>query len=42
MDWFIGMLKDCIKRNRPFLIRPENAIDILQALGIRTWIAIEE
>jgi hypothetical protein len=35
MKEIIERLKDCIKRNRPMLVRPEDAEEILIELGIR-------
>mgnify|MGYP007032386654 CR=1 FL=1 len=35
MKEIIEKLKNCIKRNRPILIRPEDAVQILIELGIR-------
>lgn len=35
MEDIIERLKTCIKRNRPMLIKPQDAIEILLALGIR-------
>ena len=37
MKEIIERLKDCIKRNRPMLVRPEDAEKILVELGIRLW-----
>lgn len=35
MNEIIERLKECIKRNRPMLIKPQDAEIILVALGIR-------
>ena len=35
MSEIIELLKECIKKNRPFLIRPEDAEKILIELGVR-------
>jgi hypothetical protein len=37
MSEIIERLKECINRNRPILIRPKDAEEILIELGIRLW-----
>jgi hypothetical protein len=35
MEELIAMLRNCIKKNRPILLKPDMALEILNYLGIR-------